>query len=216
MTRRRAGTSTQVMTLYSGISSKTKLQKFLSCSHFSLSAALPYAGVETTIHPNYALSNGSVDNTKYLTTLGSSNSSGFFKNGIIRRAKYTFHVSNAANIPCLVNVCPIPWNSSGALGANYASRLDNREGCKSVLLNNSGVTGNTKTFSIIFDLSKIEGMNIQLLTDYWVTSTLRGAKYTNFYFQGYNLDLTSNVGLVLLVHAEYEILVMQENTTLNV
>lgn len=227
MTRRRArrtnvrnGSIKNILSLSKSIPSRMTI-KIISTWHATASNNLvAFTGRDSTLHPNYAYNNGSIDGSTLLGSIVQSTTTvGLFKNLIVKRVKLILHVSNLDSVPKEVNILPIPWNNTGASGLGNDSNvnLKSRQDCVSFLISKLGVTGDTKTLVVSFDCDKIEGLNISNQPLYWATNTARGSQYSNYYLQTWSLDYSSTCtnGVIISARAEYDCDLLQSNTNLN-
>ncbi len=221
MTRRRAQSGMQVIPRNLLSIKGRQGVKIISVFHFNpLSALLPYTGRDSTLHPNYAYNNGSIDGSTLLGSIVQASSTvGLAKNLIVKKVKQTFYVQNVDSIAKEINIVPIPWNNTGAsgLGNDYGINLKSRENCKTFLLAKSGIAGDTIEFSVVYDCAQIEGIDIRNQPLYWATGTARGSQYSNYYFQTWALDNTSTCtnGINCQAKVEYDCDIVQHNTNLN-
>jgi len=177
--------------------------------------------VEQTLHPNYGFNNGSIDNSWGLYSLVYKNAnSGFFTNLVVKKARIKIVITNNDLFVKQINFLQIPYASSGTLGANVLKRLALFPNCKSFTLEKAGVHGDTKTITLNFDLSKIEGYTsmaeYENTPSYFASNTTRGTNYSAFYMQGWSLDDASIQvsGCSILAESEYDVSGITQNVSL--
>jgi len=205
MTRRRARKTTQGMsiktincnTITKGLGDFSMMVDIISKSHFTqLKAGFPYAGAESTIHPNYSLPSGSgIDSTNLLgSVIATGANTGLYKNFVIKKATYTLRCENLDTLGKLLNIMAIPYNVAGSLGSDVQSSLSVKKIglLVSQLFNKAGVTGDLKVIKFSVEPWRIEGFSSFELyasqSSYWNTASLRGSNYTNLYFQQESID----------------------------
>jgi hypothetical protein len=198
--------------------SLTGLVEISHVSHFTRTGiALIAVGGETTLHPNYAFRNGSIDGSRNLQLIGLTQSIGNFARMIVRKVKLTFFMENLDAVGKNVNVLPIPFSTQSFLGDDYQTDLSGHPNCRTILLAPKGSAGDTKTFTVIIDCEKVEGIDINN-SFYTATSVIRGTQFTSFYWQAIslgNVGLHTN-GIAVNLTSKYYVKLCQTNTYLNI
>ncbi len=220
MTRRRARNGTQKIPRQLSISGRMAV-KIISVFHFTANqTSLPFTGRDSTLHPNYSYNNTSIDGSTLLGSIVQSSSTvGLAKNLVVKRVKLTLNYQNLDAVAKEINIIPVPWNNTGSsgLGNDYNVNLKSRVWCKTILVAKAGTYPDIGTLVIDVDVSKVEGINIANLPQYWATNTTRGTQYTNYYLQCWSMDASTahTLGVVFQAKAEYDCEIVQANTNLN-
>jgi len=186
----------------------------------------PTAGAEAKIHPALGLpANASSSWTQFLSSLvktAGSGTTGFYRSLIIRKVKITVVLQNLDAIAKIMNFVPIPYASSGSLGANYAQNLMAYRLLKlfTIVLAKAGVTGDTKKLTLVLEPWKIEGFEsydtYASNSAYYAPETGVGSNFTSLYCQQFSIDGTTNcaTGVIYNGTMDFEVELRNQNNKL--